>query len=148
MAHALAEVLDRLGRDVVGVLLEAEGRVEQHGRHRCAVVASGPAPNSERWTLIMVGLVSPEPMITRSRVTTEEPRLDLLDEEIGNGHGVLGVQVVVAGHGHDLGRHRWSTSSGTGPATRRPAGTSSTGISSVAMTSDGLCSQSPRRIWR
>ena len=63
-----------LADEVVGVLLEAEGRVEQHG----AGTGAGPSARTRRrWILTIVGAVSPEPMIAsrRARLRSSSARL-------------------------------------------------------------------------
>ena len=67
-----------------------------------AGTGGGPSrSNSPRWTLPMVGLVSPDPMMTNSRGTAvrlEEVRLRKGPvQEVGQLHRVLQVEVVVAG---------------------------------------------------
>src|SRR3954471_21509522 len=66
---------------------------------RTAETGGGPSrSNTSRWVFTIVGLVSPEPMMTSSRgdSATEEPVAGFVQHR-GHVVGVLGVDVVVGG---------------------------------------------------
>ena len=93
VAHARREELQRRAESSSAFSWKPYGRVEDRGRR-----PSGPnRSNSARWTLAIVGAVSPEPMIgedARGR-SREEPVGDRVEHHVRDFDGMLGVDVVV-----------------------------------------------------